>query len=110
MLQKYKNNRRERKNFPFKKEIIAVFFPFKRKFCIFTTESPLKKWQNRAKNPLKNVHGIKSNHKSLENRCLNEKSRNISKNGKVMSTNSHSSPLHGFPAEKQIIFVKISES
>jgi hypothetical protein len=24
-LQKYKNNRRERKNFPFKKEIIAVY-------------------------------------------------------------------------------------
>ena len=53
------NNRRERKNFPFKKEIIAVFFPFKRKFCIFATESPLEKWQNRAKSPLKNVHEFK---------------------------------------------------
>ena len=30
-----------------------------RKFCIFATESPLEKWQNRVKSPLKNVHEFK---------------------------------------------------
>ena len=39
----------------------SLFYCFSVFYPIFATKSPLKKWQNRAKSPLKNVHSIKSN-------------------------------------------------
>ena len=77
-------------------------------YCYITQRSK-EEGQTKDAYPLK-INWKNWNLEELENRCLNEKPRNISKNGKVMSTNTHSSPLHGFSAEKQIIFVKISES
>ena len=75
----------------------------------YITQRSKEEGQTKDAYPLK-INWKYWNLEELENRCLNEKSRNISKNGKVMSTNTHFSPLHGFSAEKQIIFVKISES
>ena len=37
----------------------SLFYCFSVFFPIFTTESPLEKWQNRTKSPLKNVHEFK---------------------------------------------------
>ena len=35
----------------------SLFYCFSVFYPIFAIESPLKKWQNRAKSPLKNVRG-----------------------------------------------------
>ena len=43
----------------------SFFYCFSEFYPIFATESPLKKWQNRAKSPLKNVHEFKKS--PLEN-------------------------------------------
>ena len=37
----------------------SLFYCFSEFYPIFATESPLEKWQNRAKSPLKNVYGFK---------------------------------------------------
>ena len=36
----------------------SLFYCFSVFFPIFATESPLEKWQNRIKSPLKNVQGF----------------------------------------------------
>ncbi len=46
------NNRRERKNFPFKKEIIAVFFPFLKEILYLCNRKSLEKVAGQSKKSL----------------------------------------------------------